>query len=497
MSDEELTSYEELYVRYFNPPDVRMDRKFYMDWLVQSKQNNSPTHFENYIINSKAYNRKVAADFHTGFIALVDERSYSEEVFNEFMTHFRKSVSNAERGLYRHIVTKDDIANFTRQHPLFVQKYSDIITRLYKLIHKVEITSELLSAYVSKFQTDPSYGIDELNNDVLLKRVDNTVEEVSSSDDLLKYMKQQWVKYHSVEPSDQNINEILETVSDVRRTIDTLIYNYNVFKNQKINGLTEAFLQVYSREISVYEFLKFIPVHISTVSHEAPETMKVWLSTEHQKHITNLKIVQTIYKKYLAETISEIDYIKRYNYTVDLPNFQDIIIDELVESSGYNLKMRESIEKIYLDLFNVEIAPEDEEYIFQSIKADKFDLYDSAVGTTITRLKEETERFYTEMNGIFETILRREPDEIERKTYKKKYRDEQNMQQTSESIRETLYCSLEYHEILKDNIKSIYLEYTGKSILPSMLYQVLAKVLSNSETMRDISKLRAVITSLA
>ena len=469
---DELAQYNELYSKYFGAP--AMDRAFYAKW-VRSVGNATTTirsaqGFENYILNCEEYKTYIFNRYRVIYDNFIGASDNLRKSFTDFMSSHGGKVGR---------IMLDDavIANYIKQLPEFTEKYTEVISTLYRMVNKEDIPGNLLELYLNNFKVSDSYEIEQLNEDILKGSVPS-VGKVMGSNILLE-IKDVWKSIHADGPSSSQINELLTQLGNSRFMLQTLIQQFSLFRNSRIDAIQTSFAGKFEREISVPEFLKLYAGISKTTDFDVDyEALRV----QHNEHFNAVK---TLYTRYIDEAISEIDFIKRYIYVVDDPEYREQIIAELVGSKSYEVRMKETIHKVYQSLFGQHVEDDDEAYMFEQLKNKSIDLANQEVSTVVTALKEETDRYIQNLQLHYDTILKRSPDILECRLYKEIYRQDHDMSKTELRIKEDLYTSLEYHEILKQKLRVSFKSTFGKDPLPSQVYSMLNATLRSSDTMRD------------
>jgi hypothetical protein len=489
--NDEMAPFQLIYCKYFQPKSGALDRNFYYQWL-RTSSNKTPSHFESFILNSKEYRQKLLHDFQNVYVELVDS-NFSESTFTSFLQHQQAAKKNATTDSGGELTSTAAMKQYIRKLPAFAEKYKQIITRLYRIVHSSEIDNALLTTYYDKIVEDETYSIDRLNEDILFRRQPdgtNDGEFVTTSDNLLEFIKQTWQQLQGYEPMSYHINHLLEIMADSRKIIFNLIANYRLLENKNVDVLLHGFRVVYGREISIYEFVKFYPCMGGIQNHDE---VVAWLQQKQGAHNQTLQIVRNLYTKYLNEDLTEQDYLKRYSKIVDADDFHDVVVRELVASAAYADKMCGKVRTIYGDMYKANLPKDDEQYMFEQIRYDLIDLKNSKINESVIAIKEETDKYYKELSDIFARVVEREPDAFEKKHYKKLYREHKDVEKTNAHIQEELFNSLEYHEILKKHIQSYYHSKQEHDLLPSQLYSLLNQALSDVSIARSDARIKEMI----
>jgi len=481
--EKDFEEYQRLYALYFQEP---FNKAFYIQWLRQTPNISlrSANIFENYILNSKEYRQRIYNDVHRIYSKLIDT-NMQENVFAEFMTVYGGQVG-------RVLIDDKLIESFIRSLPVFSQKYTSVISQIYKYVNDTPITQDILDTYLSTFKNNVEYTIDQLNDDILKGRL--SVSTNANKDvNIVAKIKNKWNELHKGMPSSNDINTVLARLGSHDDILQALIMSYNVYNNRFATYLESEFDTINGRPMHVKEFLKYYPLLSNTPHNELSDKLQII----HNKYVHDRDIVADLYKKYTRYQIKEREFIEKYLYVVDNAQYSDIVIDELTHKLEYRSEMYGVIRKIYSNLFGTTIVEDDLEYTFEIIQQNKCELSSPSITELVSGIKKETDEFLQRMTSIFDKLLQRTPDENEQVLYKKKYRDEHDVSGTDDAIYEIIYNSLEYHDILKQHIRRVYKKHTNKDPMPSTLFNVLQKALSASgDVIRNLDKLAEFVKDM-
>jgi len=482
---DELAQYNEIYSKYFGTPV--MDRPFYAKWVrsvggATTTTVRSAQGFENYILNCEEYKSYLYNRYRVVYDNFIGTSDNLRKSFNEFMTSHGGKVGR---------IMLDDavIKNYIKKLPEFAEKYTEVISTLYRMVNKEAIPENLLELYLNNFRESDNYEIEQLNEDIL-KGCVPSVGKVMGSNVLLE-IKDVWQSIHSDAPTSSQINELLTQLGNSRFMLQTLVQQFSLFRNSRIDAIQASFVKEFEREISVPEFLKLY----AGISKNTTTTVDIDYGVLRAQHTEHFNAVKTLYTRFIDEPIPEIDFIKRYIYVIDDPEYKQIIIAELVGSKSYEVRMKETIRKVYQSLFGNHVEEDDEAYMFEQLKNKSIDLANQEVSTVVTALKEETDRYIQNLQLHYDTILKRSPDILECRLYKEIYRQDHDMPKTELRIKEDLYTSLEYHEILKQKIRASFKSTFSKDPLPSQVYSMLNATLRSPDIMRDDALLDKFVSS--
>jgi hypothetical protein len=176
-----------------------------------------------------------------------------------------------------------------------------------------------------------------------------------------------------------------------------------------------------------------------------------------------------------------------------------MIITELINHQEYEKLMRESITKVYKQLYTTSISNFDLDYIFSYFKSKCYPQNFTDLNSEIVGKYEETEEFNSSLNTVFNKVLMRDADNYEKIKYINLYRHNtlKNKKETEVTISDEIYNSLEYQMVLKDKIIELYQEVKGHTtISPSIVYKLLETILgAGPEVKRDQNKIKEIIST--
>ena len=201
------------------------------------------------------------------------------------------------------------------------------------------------------------------------------------------------------------------------------------------------------------------------------------------KHDSMLSQVQELSTKLYNETLSEDVFIKKYLSSIDEPQFVQQLKYEMLQSDKYKNSMTERISSLYRTLYGEELGNEEQSYIFEQVKSKEYDLFNEDMNDVLVSYKNENDQFIERIYQIFMETYEREPDVHELSKYIQLYRSHNTFEPTEvdKVVENELFSSLEYHDVIKQKIRKIYLEIKETNILPSVIYQLLDKTLQKQD----------------
>jgi hypothetical protein len=459
-----------VYERYFAIP---MEPGFYIKWVREFPHNRTLVQFENSILNSTAFKRYIEKHVETVYKEWIHNavpKTVATKFFEELYTE--QKIKQAPTPL--------QVMMFVKSLPEFYEKYTSIIKRLYKIVNQEDIPEQVLQMYMDKIKDFQNvYSLQQLNEDIICGRGPSA----KPTQNIMRFITETWCSVHGTSPTSQDVNELFEIASDTQKTLQSLIMYRCSSQNSRLYRIMNAFIAVFQRECTVYEFIKW-ENKMKTIEDAE---LTHWLTETYEQHRQHLATVRSLYQKYHNIAIEELLFIKEYLNLVDQLEWEDIIIDRLIASPVYDENMRSSIRTIYESLYNTRISGDDEDHMFLEMKSLRIDLKNQAVTDTIVRVKEDTDDIISRLDTVFDNVLKRMPDEMEVRDYKKLYRAQKTCDKTDtdREIETQLYNSLEYHDILKNLIRDAFVKKSQKPPLPSQLYGVLNKILQDEILMRS------------
>jgi len=313
----------------------------------------------------------------------------------------------------------------------FIIKYSQIIGDMmtYEL-GTPDHTDTDVSFYLSKFNTMPGYNITSLANDI---------------------------QSNAHVTTDVPIRQLQQVVQKA-----VMIPERSWDKDS-----LDAFENVFQRAMYVQEYFKYVGVCSGD-----------WNAIL-AKHTTSYNRLREIFETFTGKTISEYYFVNKFLDGVDDITFFDNIVDTIVESPDYTTSMKRILAEKYKTMFDMNLEESDIDYVFQIVKNQKIDIVNEKLTDILTQLKVETDEVVSHVFKQFLKILERPPDLYDIEQYIRYYRDRlsEGYDALDGKLERILMHTLEFHDIIKKKIKSVYSTKKGKDILPSMMFDVLNRVI--------------------
>lgn len=473
-----MEAFNDIYVRYFQPENGTMNQVFYVQWVQKVGADRcSPVHFENYILNCKEYNEYLKRAFVDVWCRYLDKQSYTDEIFREYIrtAQQNKLVSIEVKNITAHI----------KSHSLFQNKYSEMVARLFKLVNDETIPDNILKGYMDNL-TNSDYTLENLNEDILSNKAPH-----ARANNLLASINESWKSIHTLAPRATDIETIIDTLSNSQRNISAIVYSMNMYHNAENQQLISNFENIFERDITAHEFLKYIQMWLSKPDRVA------WLKSVKDKHDSDYAVIRNLHYLFMNSELTENEYIKTYLHAIDEEGYADIVTSNLVTTDNYSRLMRAKIRGLHNDLYRVELDTPDEVYIFERIRLQRINLTSSEIAEQVTAVKNETDAYVTAMKAVYSAILEREPDILEWRAHLTSYRATANSEKTDALLRDELYNGYEYHDILKQRIRDAFKAAKGHDPLPSQQFALLKLALANMTIARDMKLLKKTVETFA
>jgi hypothetical protein len=153
--------------------------------------------------------------------------------------------------------------------------------------------------------------------------------------------------------------------------------------------------------------------------------------------------------------------------------------------------MIKTISDIYLNQFDKTILESDIHYYYNNVYQEKLNLQDEKLVKLITQLNNETNNYIENIHKLYQEILNRKADDTEIVDGLKIYRSNVKLD-PSFHIKDILYESIEYHDVLKT-----WIIETFNLSKNSVIYTILRFILENKDTKtkRDKQLLKELVSN--
>lgn len=290
-----------------------------------------------------------------------------------------------------------------------------------------------------------------------------------------------FLKLKQIENLQSNIQNLEHVIVDLQKYKSILDEHDLIRKNKKNKNAiiiqldknnVETFESVYKRPMFIQEYFKYI------IENE-DENDHVDFQNIYKHFCENYNKTRSLLHDFTNINLSEYEYVKKYLYAVDDKEFYNKIIDSIVVSDEYKTEMYSKILNLYSSLFNEKLKDHDIEYVFIKIFDKKLYLDHEEITDILIELKRETDDIINHIFTQYTKVLKRDPDVYEIEEYVKEYRNSistKTLQEIDGLTEKQLILSLEFHDILKDMIKSVI-----PNIKPRILFEHLKNILEKIE----------------
>jgi hypothetical protein len=313
-------------------------------------------------------------------------------------------------------------------------------------------------------------------------------EDENLSVDKIQQIKEKHLQCKGYVIDLRTILNILSTVQNNEKVIESLIINDNIFDNKILYNFISIFNTIYKRDINVLEFIKYYPKLCIGMSGLKGDELDKALNDEYKIHINKYGIVKTLYKNYLSKNLDEKIFIEKYNKIIEKGNFEIEIINELIEKPEYFDCLKIRITDLYKENYSKKISDFDLNYCFEVFKNKKYNINEDLISPEIIAITDLTKKYSEELLQIFNKFLIRNPDVREYQKYITKYRRDDDFVETNKYIENEILNSLEYQMVLKDKIITKYKEMYNEEILPSIIYMILTEIIENNNKCKTDTK---------
>ena len=167
------------------------------------------------------------------------------------------------------------------------------------------------------------------------------------------------------------------------------------------------------------------------------------------------------------------------------------VINILIDTEIYKTTMIKTISDIYLNQFDKTILESDINYYYNNVYQEKLNLQDENLLKLITQLNNETNNYIENIHKLYQEILNRKADDTEIVDGLKIYRSNVKLD-PSFHIKDILYESIEYHDVLKT-----WIIETFNLSKNSVIYTILRFILENKDNKikRDKTLLKELVSN--
>lgn len=474
------------------------------DLLFNLKQNNNKntkmneSNMINWVINSNEFN------------------TYLEIVFNEiYCLYFEKdeSIIYAMRKRFFQDVVKNkkqfdigELKEYVKESVEFKEYYQKLIIHLASfLCNKGTIDEKYIVDILETFKQInlEDYLNDEHNqgslqnvNEILTRLIIDRLNNSETNDKESNKINQKDREYFIIRHQKQfgknsslnnDIVRFEEFIKNKTNLID-IYFNvvYNEVNDEYFEKMVNYFLHIFGREMTVYEYK-----NIYTLSkHENYE--KVIMNYK-SKFDIKYNICTNLHNLYTGKSLDIHYFCKVFFEYIDENNddYTKNVINILIDTEIYKTTMIKTISDIYLNQFDKTILESDINYYYNNVYQEKLNLQDEKLLKLITQLNNETNSFIENIHKLYQEILNRKADDTEIVDGLKIYRSNVKLD-PSFHIKDILYESIEYHDVLKT-----WIIETFNLSKNSVIYAILRFILENKDTKikRDKQLLKELVSN--
>lgn len=439
---------------YTNTVGKSVDAKT-LSYLVSSvsKGENSIPNIAKTLVNTTEYAERARSMFSVVFYDAIGFTP-DETVFDDFWSKVDKT----------NVINSNTMEAYIRSTQCFKDKYTSIIKTLYASHNKnnAEPSEDIITSYLERLMADTClYDTNALENDII------EAAKVASSSDVVGIPI----------PQATNPNSTYNTESSQGKEITFVNLDLDESK-------LSAFEKEFSRPMFVKEYFKYV-VHPSPT-----EITEIFGQLGHLKatHISNFNRLSQIYSSYTGTPLSEHKYINDHLMFVDEPSYFDLIIEKIVDTIEYRTMMETVLLSYYKKLYDIAMDDSDLHFIFEKVRSAKMHLHDEKIVEKLKDFKAETDMLIENIFVTYERVLERQPDTPEIEEHLSHYRIQIRLisiEQLNSELSIKLSKTLEFHDIVKKHIKTIYHDKVNETISPSKLYAILQAIITQPDITID------------
>lgn len=464
----------------------------------KSSKSNSENNVINYIINSDEFNNYISICF--------------EEKYCMYFEKDAVMISKLKNSFIQEVIKKnkcfdiDQINEYIKDNEQFNEYYYKLIKSLASLIlNKKDIEDKDVFEIIKSFKTINLEDYFNDNTERSLKIINEIItrfivekfddmEKDKDKDDILNKIHQKDREYFIIRHQKQfgkhsSINTDIvrfdEFIQNKRNLIDIYFdIVYNEIADEYFKNITNCFYNMFKREMTVYEYK-----NIYTLSkHQDYEEVIIEYKNRFD---VKYKICENLHLLYTNTSLDIHYFCKIFFEYIDEndENYANNVINVLIDTQKYKTTMIDTIRDIYLNQFEKEINETDIDYYYLNIYREKLNLQDEKLIVLILELNKETNSFVNNINDLYEEVLNRKADDTEIIEGLNIYRSNVKLD-PSHYIKNTLYESIEYNDVLK-----IWIVSTFKLSKNSLIYNILRYILEikDSSVKRNKSLLEELI----
>ena len=437
--------------------DKSIDSKTLGYWTTAIKKGNVTLHdFKTSIMRSDEYTSRVASLFKQQYFEMVGFEGVMDEL----------DAYEAQRNKDEP-VTFESIGKYIKDTDAYARKIHSMIQATYASVAQGAVApADVVNEYASRFRKDNKYELDDLVRDLQAtmhmmncKNVDTCNDHVDNTHVNNPYFDEQLP--HSP------IVITRQPVLDVSRL--------------------HEFEDVFGRPMFVKEYFKYVVDSTHDVFAD--------LGGLKTKYESVYNSARTLHKNYTGGDLVEWRFVDKYLDNIDDASFLDDFVNDIVASESYRAAMSEMINVWNNKLYDTTLDDNDIRHLFERVRARKVHLFDDALMEAVKSFNAETETYIENLMAIFDQVLGREPELQEIGAFVERYRVEAvgvGIDGVNRLVANKLIQSLEFHDVVKNMIKT---QATG-SITNSKLYEVLNQVIKRIGDNTTLDEIKTAIRAL-
>jgi len=356
-------------------------------------------------------------------------RGLSEMAFaNEYLDMIGRRPSEAEtkiadRNLGDRATDRSIVRNYIGTLNEFKDRYVPIVTRIYQIAKEHAPDRRTLDYFVNRF-IDPEYT------------ADNVVEDLESG--------------------------VYSVIPETSKSVEDPPLN----QTQAMMSFAGRWKKASGRKIDVCEFIRYYGQDLSDAE----------IRSISQRESDARIFVDKIHKDYLGRGVGADEFLELYVFDYDSSNFHNEVIASVLASDEYRNEMAKQLDKRYDDMFGQGLHPDDMEHILFQVRAKGLPLCSEEISDDLVRVNEQLKSIGVWADKIYEDVLRRVADSDDVRECVSEYRAYGD-KEAEARLRRKLYQSLEYHDIVKEEIGLVLEKKLARSPSKREVFTRLAEVL--------------------
>lgn len=329
------------------------------------------------------------------------------------------------------------IRDYIVDMPMFDHKYRDLVRRIYSISNEGrEPDDNVIRRYMSLFANTPGFMPDDLA-DAIVKGSGN---EGDGSEEELEHAEIDDADNHR--PSSPEV--MLRFARDWHRYTGT--------------------------RIDVFEFIRY---H-SAVANMSEETVMDIVARQAEA----MARVNDITTKHLGRTVDRSEFLDNYIFSYDRPEFAAEVLGTVLGSEEYRNGMIDHLRACNKKLFGTAMHDDDSGYAFDSVREKRIPLHSEDITSVVMGVSDQLRTIEEQVNNIYMSVLGRDADALEIREQVIPWRSH-GPTACSAVLRENLYNSLEFHDVLKEKIRAKLLKDSKTKVTPRLVFQHLKHVLDS------------------